>query len=47
VDVKTWVAPGTGPVKSEVRTHGGGKTELTTTNVLLSFTKGSARADGS
>jgi hypothetical protein len=47
VDVKTWLAPGTGPVKSEVLTHGGGKTELTTTNVLLTFTKGAARADGS
>jgi hypothetical protein len=47
VDVKTWLAPGTGPVKSEVLTRTGGKTELTTTNVLLTFTKGAARADGS
>jgi hypothetical protein len=47
VDVKTWLAPGTGPVKSEVLTRAGGKTELTTTNVLLTFTKGAARADGS
>ena len=47
VDVKTWLAPGTGPVKSEVLTRAAGKTELTTTNVLLTFTKGAARADGS
>jgi hypothetical protein len=47
VDVKTWLAPGTGPVKSEVLTHAGGKAKLTTTNVLLTFTKGPARADGS
>ena len=47
VDVKTWLAPGTGPVKTEVLTHAGGKTELTTTNVLLTFTRGAARADGS
>jgi len=47
VDVKTWLAPGTGPVKSEVLTHAGGKTKLSTTNVLLTFTKGAARADGS
>jgi hypothetical protein len=47
VDVKTWLAPGTGPVKSEVLTRAGGKTKLTTTNVLLTFTKGAARADGS
>jgi hypothetical protein len=47
VDIKTWLAPGTGPVKSEVLTHAGGKTKLSTTNVLLTFTKGAARADGS
>jgi hypothetical protein len=47
VDVKTWLAASTGPVKSEVLTHAGGKTELTTTNVLLAFTKGADRADGS
>jgi hypothetical protein len=47
VDVKTWLAPGTGPVKSEVLTHAAGKTDLTTTNVLLTFTKGATRADGS
>ena len=47
VDVKTWLVPGTGPVKSEVLTHAAGKTDLTTTNVLLTFTKGAARADGS
>jgi uncharacterized protein DUF3108 len=47
VDVKTWLAPGTGPVKSEVVTHAAGKTDLTTTNVLLTFTKGAARTDGS
>ena len=47
VEVKTWLAPGVGPVKSEVLTYAGGKTELTTTNVLLTFTKGVTRADGS
>jgi hypothetical protein len=47
VDVKTWLAPGIGPVKSEVLTRASGKTNLTTTNVLLTFTKGAGRADGS
>jgi len=47
VEVKTWLAGGTGPVKSEVLTYASGKTELTTTNELLTFTKGPARADGS
>jgi hypothetical protein len=47
VELRTWLAPGVGPVKSEVLTHAGGKTKLTTTNVLLTFTKGAARADGS
>ena len=41
------IAPGVGPVKSEVLTHAAGKTDLTTTNVLLTFTKGATRADGS
>ncbi len=47
VEVKTWVAPGTGPVKSEVLINAAGKTEPVTTDELLSFTKGAARADGS
>jgi hypothetical protein len=47
VEVKTWLATGTGPVKSEVITHAAGKADITTTNLLVSFTKGAARADGS
>jgi hypothetical protein len=47
VEVKTWLAARTGPVKSEVLTYAGGKTELTTTNELLTFTRGAGRADGS
>jgi len=47
VEVKTWVAPGTGPVKSEVLVRAAGKTELVTTDQLVTFTKGIVRADGS
>jgi hypothetical protein len=47
VEVKTYVAAGTGPVKSEVLVYAAGKTELITTDRLLSFTKGAVRADGS
>ena len=38
--VKTWTAPGTGPVKSQVSVLAAGKTQLTTTEELLTFTKG-------
>ena len=38
--VKTWTAPGTGPVKSEVSVLAAGKTELRTTEELLTFTRG-------
>ena len=38
--VKTWTAPGTGPVKSEVSVLAAGKTEVTTTEELLTFTRG-------
>ena len=38
--VKTWSAPGTGPVKTEELIEAAGKTELTTTEELLTFTKG-------
>jgi hypothetical protein len=38
--VKTWTAPGTGPVKSQVSVLAAGKTEVTTTEELLTFTKG-------
>jgi hypothetical protein len=47
VEVRTWLAPATGPVRSEVFVHAGGKTQLITTNRLLSFTRGTVRADGS
>jgi hypothetical protein len=38
--VKTWSAPGTGPVKSEVSVLAAGKTEVTTIEELLTFTRG-------
>ena len=38
--VRTWTAPGTGPVKSEVSVLAAGKTQLTTTEELLTFTRG-------
>jgi hypothetical protein len=38
--VKTWTAPGTGPVKWEVSVLAAGKTQLITTEELLSFTRG-------
>jgi hypothetical protein len=39
-EVQTWVAPGAGPVKSNVSLHASGNTVLTSTDELLSFTKG-------
>jgi len=39
-EIETWVAPGTGPVKSEVLLLAGGHAKLTATTELLSFTKG-------
>jgi hypothetical protein len=38
--VKTWDAPGTGPVKTEETIQAAGKTTLITTESLLTFTKG-------
>ena len=38
--VQTWVAPGTGPVKTKVSLSTVGSTVLTSTDELLSFTKG-------
>jgi hypothetical protein len=38
--VKTWTAPGTGPVKSEVSVLAAGNTEVITTEELLTFTRG-------
>jgi hypothetical protein len=38
--VKTWTAPGTGPVKSEVSVLAAGNTQLITTEELLSFSRG-------
>ena len=38
--VKTWTAPGTGPVKSEVSVLAAGQTEVITTEELLTFTRG-------
>ena len=34
------VAPGAGPVKTKLSLHAAGNTELTSTEELLSFTKG-------
>jgi hypothetical protein len=45
--VKVWAAPHVGPVKSEDIIEAGGKTELTTTEALVSFGKTPIRADGS
>jgi hypothetical protein len=47
VEVKTWLTAAAGPVKSEVLTYAGGKTNLTTTEELLSFTRGVVTSDGS
>ena len=38
--IKTWTAPGTGPVKSEVSVLAAGNTNVTATEELLSFTRG-------
>ena len=37
--LKVWTAPGIGPVKTEQVLKAGGKTQVTTTTTLLSFTK--------
>ena len=42
IEVATWIAEGTGPVQTAVLIQAAGRTELTATNVLLSFTKGLA-----
>jgi hypothetical protein len=47
VKVTTWIAQGIGPVKTEELILTAGKTELTTTNELLSFTKGAVAGIGS
>jgi hypothetical protein len=47
VEVAIWIAQGTGPVQTAVLIQAAGKIELTTTNVLLSFTNTPVRADGS
>jgi hypothetical protein len=39
-EVQTWAAPGTGPVKTKVSVHATGNIALTSTEELLSFTKG-------
>jgi len=39
-EVQTWAAPGTGPVKTKVSLHAPGNIALTSTQELLSFTKG-------
>jgi hypothetical protein len=47
VEVATWIAQGTGPVQTAVLIQVAGKTQLTTTNVLLSFTKAAVTGVGS
>lgn len=47
VEVATWIAQGTGPVQTAMLIQAAGKIELTTTNVLLSFTKGAVPGIGS
>jgi hypothetical protein len=47
IEVATWIAQGTGPVQTAVLIQAAGKTELTTTNVLLSFTKAAVTGIGS
>ena len=47
VEVAIWIAQGTGPVQTAVLIQSAGKIELTTTNVLLSFTKGAVPGIGS
>jgi len=39
-EIKTWLANGVGPVKSEVIIHEGGHNSVAAENVLTSFTKG-------
>jgi hypothetical protein len=40
IDDKSWLAPGVGPVQSELLTGTGGNAKLTNKEVLTSFTKG-------
>ena len=47
VEAAAWIAQGTGPVQTAVLIQAAGKIELTTTNVLLSFTKGAVPGIGS
>ncbi len=48
VVVTTWIAQGVGPVKTEVLVRAAGEAGLTTTDELLSFSKGvSVVGDGS
>ncbi len=47
VEVTTWIAQGIGPVETVELIRSAGNTELTTTNALLSFTKGAVAGIGS
>ena len=47
VEVTTWIAQGVGPVETVELIRSAGNTELTTTNALLSFTKGAVAGIGS
>jgi hypothetical protein len=40
LDIRTWVANGVGPVKSEVRSNAAGRSTIATLQELKSFTKG-------
>ena|ERR1700742_289820 len=45
--ISNWLAASTGPVKTQVVTAVGGKTQIAATSELLKFTKGFGRADNS
>ena len=47
VEVTTWIAQGVGPVETVELIRSAANTELTTTNALLSFTKGAVAGIGS
>ena len=40
LDIRTWVANGVGPVKSEVSSNTAGRSVMANVQVLKSFTKG-------
>ena len=47
VEARTWLALATGPVRSEVFVHAGGKTQLIAHEPAAVLHRGAVRADGS